>query len=389
MIARLVLLAVLVLPVAGGQVPPAPRSQAEAQRERAADRIRALQQEAEALAGREKTLLGELRRLEIERDLRTAEIERLAPEIESLEREISATTARLGELDEAVRRQQPVLAARLVDTYKLGRAGYARLWFAVDDLRALGRAYRLVSALARIDRDRIADYRATLAALSATRGQLDRRLAEVSALNDEARHARAAADAAVAQRVALVAEADRRRDLNAQLVGELQQAHARLQQALSAAPRTGDPAAAGLASPVVLPIRPFEGQLAWPVGGTLVTPFGPRVHPRFGTTTVSSGIEISAAEGAPAHAVHEGTVAFADAFSGFGLLVILDHGHESYSLYGHLATIEVGRGAQIEAGTIVGTVGRGLAGRPSLYFELRIDGQPVDPVQWFKRKAGS
>ena len=59
---------------------------------------------------------------------------------------------------------------------------------------------------------------------------------------------------------------------------------------------------------------------------------------------VRNGIELSLAEGQPVHAVHEGTVAFADQFSGYGNLVIVDHGDRDYSLYGHLGSLAVNKG---------------------------------------------
>ena len=85
-------------------------------------------------------------------------------------------------------------------------------------------------------------------------------------------------------------------------------------------------------------------------------------------------------------AVHEGAVAFADPFSGFGNLVIVDHGAQAFSLYGNLLDIRVKKGALVEVGQILGTVGATLTGPAGLYFELRVDGQPVDPVQWLKRR---
>jgi septal ring factor EnvC (AmiA/AmiB activator) len=82
--------------------------------------------------------------------------------------------------------------------------------------------------------------------------------------------------------------------------------------------------------------------------------------------------------------MHGGTVAYADAFSGFGTLVILDHGQEVYSLYGYLESASVERGQAVDSGTEVGRVGSAPAGRPALYFEIRVDGRSVDPVQWLK-----
>ena len=77
-------------------------------------------------------------------------------------------------------------------------------------------------------------------------------------------------------------------------------------------------------------------------------------------------------------------MAYADLFSGYGNLVIVDHGDTVYSLYGHLGSSVKERGPRGCSST-VGLAGRNPAGNPSLYFELRVDGKPVDPVQWLKR----
>ena len=65
-------------------------------------------------------------------------------------------------------------------------------------------------------------------------------------------------------------------------------------------------------------------------------------------------------------------------------VVIVDHGGRFYTLYGHLASIDVSKGAAVQAGDDIGTVGMAPTGAPSLYFEVRIDGRPADPVQWLK-----
>jgi septal ring factor EnvC (AmiA/AmiB activator) len=66
--------------------------------------------------------------------------------------------------------------------------------------------------------------------------------------------------------------------------------------------------------------------------------------------------------------------------------VIVDHGARAFSLYGNLLDIAVKKGARVERGQTVGSVGRSPTGPAGLYFELRVDGQPVDPLQWLKRK---
>jgi len=83
-------------------------------------------------------------------------------------------------------------------------------------------------------------------------------------------------------------------------------------------------------------------------------------------------------------AVHGGVVAFAAPFSGFGTLVILDHGGGAFTIYGHLAEARVERGTRVSRAGVVGTVGLAPAGSAALYFEVRVDGRPADPLQWLR-----
>jgi septal ring factor EnvC (AmiA/AmiB activator) len=137
-------------------------------------------------------------------------------------------------------------------------------------------------------------------------------------------------------------------------------------------------AAVPAAETAALPLALFRADLPWPVNG--------QVKRRFSRGSASNGIEIAAPEGADALAVHDGVVAFAGTFAGFGNLVILDHGSRTFSLYGDLLEIAVKKGARVERGHTVGSVGPTPAGTNGLYFELRVDGQPVDPLQWLKKR---
>jgi septal ring factor EnvC (AmiA/AmiB activator) len=101
---------------------------------------------------------------------------------------------------------------------------------------------------------------------------------------------------------------------------------------------------------------------------------------------VRNGILVTAAFGTPVRVIHEGTVAFADSFTGFGNLVIVDHGNLGFTMYGHLSAIEAPVGRRVVRGQVVGSVGSTIDGTPALYFELRIDGKPVDPLQWLKKR---
>jgi septal ring factor EnvC (AmiA/AmiB activator) len=261
--------------------------------------------------------------------------------------------------------------------YKLGQGRYARLWLSTADLRRLGEAARTVAALAQLDHDRVAAHQRTLDDLRSTRAALQERSTRLDALRVEARRAQADAERATAARTNAIRNIDRQRDLNAQLAGELQGAQQKLQGTLRSL--AGGPAAS---EPSALPLKAFQGDLGWPVSGSISRRF---TRPEAGQAGVN-GIEIAAAEGSAVVAVHEGVVAYADAFTGFGNLVIVDHGSQTFSLYGNLAGIEVKKGARIQAGQTVGSVGLSPAGPAGLYFELRVDGQAVDPLQWLKKR---
>jgi len=363
----------------GAQV--ADRGRTEELARRATARLQALQREAEALATQERSLLVDLRRLEVERDLKTETLKRIDLDLDQIARELGETSARIQALEAEERAERPRLEARLVEVYKLGNAGYVRLLLTAGDLRDLGRAYRMASALAVLDRQRATDYRRRLEALRAARTALEQRSATMAALQAEARAARAAVERAALARSQLIAQIDARRDLTAELAGELQAAQLKLQQALGS---IGGSSAG--AEALALPIRPFRGDLDWPVAGRVTSRFGGESRSPVASTLARSGVEIAAAAGTPVRAVHEGAVAFAGPFTGYGNLVIIDHGNQAYSLYGQLSSLEVERGARVDRGQPIGAAGRVLAGTPGIYFELRVDGKPVDPIEWLKTK---
>lgn len=355
------------------------RAGTEAMARRATERLQALHREADRLASEEKSLLGELRKLEIERAIKSEELRQIEGERAQIEAELTENLERMRQLQEQDLAVRPELRARLVEVYKLGRGRYLRLLLSTSDLRQVGRASRMVAALAERDRARVESHQRTLEELKQARASLEDRNRRIERLRTGAAQAKAAVERAVIARNELILDIDRRRDLNAQLVGELEAAQQKLQLALRDL-ASGAPAATDAA---MLPLRPFRGDLDWPVAGSVRTRFG---RPAAGRGSSSNGIAIAALEGSPVQAIHEGTVAYADSFGGFGNLVILDHGGRTFSLYGNLLDIAVRKGVHVGRGERIGSVGAGPTGPSELYFELRVDGQPVDPLQWLRQR---
>ena len=351
------------------------RGRTEAEARRVNDRVRALQNEADGLAGQARTLLGDLRKLEIDRELQIERVGQAEAAVAQGQAAVANTFERLTSLEEERAAQLPDLRTQLVDIYKQGRAGYLRLLLGGSSAREFGRATRAVAALMTINRQRIAEHRLTLEAVQLERERLDAEIPALQASVAEARQAQTAADRALAARTALVAQIDARRDLNAQLAGELQIAYEQLQQ------QVANLAAGRPAESVEVPLAPFRGALDWPVAGRMTVLFG-QPSGRLDNSVVRNGVEIAALEGSAVHAIHSGTVSFAGSFTGFGNLVIIDHGADAYSLYGYLGAVSVARGDAVDSGTEIARVGAAPVGPAALYLEIRIDGRSVDPVEW-------
>lgn len=124
-----------------------------------------------------------------------------------------------------------------------------------------------------------------------------------------------------------------------------------------------------------------------PVGGPITSPFGYRTHPIFHSRIYHSGIDIGAGYGTPIKASNSGKVIMAGWYGGYGKVVIIDHGvvrgQPITTLYGHMSTINVSQGQKVHQGQIVGKVGTtGYSTGPHLHFEVRIKGQPRNPLNY-------
>ncbi|MBF2050772.1 MAG: M23 family metallopeptidase [Elainella sp. C42_A2020_010] len=130
------------------------------------------------------------------------------------------------------------------------------------------------------------------------------------------------------------------------------------------------------------------GDLTAPVTGAPVTSeYGWRIHPIYGDERFHAGIDLGAANGTPVQAADGGTVTFAGVSgsmtSGYGQLVIVDHGNGRETWYAHLGSMDVKEGQQIAGGDVLGQVGStGGSTGPHLHFEVRENGEPVDPRQY-------
>ena len=314
--------------------------------------------------------------------------------------ELQAERARLAR-DEAAKRAE--LARLLRAAQVAGQAAPLKALLAQDRVAEAERALAYQGYLQRSQVER-------LRVLSAELQRLDtvqREIAERRASLDQATQAQAAQLASLQrareERARLLAGIDQQykdrasrekalgRDAKALqgLLAQLRAAAARAaRDAARAKARTdADPARradAGKRRPTVASAPPLRvGGLGWPVAGNLLASFGGRLP----DGRRSDGVLIAAPAGATIKAVADGTVVFADWMTGYGNILIVDHGNGYMSLYAHADGLLKDPGTPVRRGDPVATVGTsGGQDQAALYFELRRNGTPVNPASWLTRQ---
>ncbi|MCU1589732.1 MAG: Peptidase, partial [Frankiales bacterium] len=133
--------------------------------------------------------------------------------------------------------------------------------------------------------------------------------------------------------------------------------------------------------------RPSTARFLWPTDGHFTSPFGWRMHPIFHEMRFHAGIDIGAPYGTSVWAADQGTVVYAGEASGYGTLVLISHGtvdgKDITTGYAHMSELDVSQGQTVSRGQQVGRVGNeGNSTGPHLHFEVRLDGNPVDPLGW-------
>lgn len=124
-----------------------------------------------------------------------------------------------------------------------------------------------------------------------------------------------------------------------------------------------------------------------PIGGRITSPYGYRTHPIFNSRTFHSGVDIGGPNYGAIRASNSGKVIYTGWYGGYGKVVIIDHGtvngKPTTTLYAHMSNIKVSNGAMVQKGQVVGQEGTtGYSTGPHLHFEVRVNGQPKNPLNY-------
>ena len=355
----------------------------QARKERASvDRELASHREALSdIEGHETALLEHLDALNRKIQAARREAAQLRLKIKGLERRISTTETERTDVAGRIRDQEQHIANRLVALYKLNWLGNLNVLASADSINGMvQRRAALARILLRDDTQReqlLQDYERW----SFLQIDLENKRKEELALESRYEKRSRDLDRERMVRAALLKNVLSEKHLEKAAISALQKAAGDIDTMIVTLTHDHPE----METPPPGSIGTLKGLLDAPVKGKIVNFFGPFKNVRYNVMNFRSGIDIKSERGEPVQAVFAGKVLFADWFTGYGNMLIIDHGHNYCTLYAHAEELFKQKGDRVEAGEVIATVGdSGVLSGPGLYFEVRHRGKPEDPQQWLK-----
>lgn len=314
----------------------------------------------------------------------------VANELKATEEKIAATQAELEKTQARLKVREGVFTKRVRDIYMHGQLSYLDVVLGAKDFSDFSNRLELLRRIIDADITLISDIRQERAAIETAKQELETQRARQAQLRDQAAAKRDEIESRRKEQQAILYQAQNDKAVAEQAYNEYQQSSQAIAEMLRqrAADRAAQAAAAaaqassgggGGSSDSYQPVS-GSGAMIWPVNGVVTSPYGYRTHPIFGTTIYHSGMDIGVDYGTPVHAADGGVVVEAGWISGYGYAVIIDHGNGLSTLYGHNQELAVSEGQAVSQGQVIAYAGStGNSTGPHVHFEVRANGDPVDP----------
>jgi len=324
---------------------------------------------------------------DIDRSIRKKqkELKQYDSRISETKSKINRLSEEIGLIDGKLNSKKRYLKERLRILYKQQYGNYALSLISAKDYQDLIRRSKYISLAAYHDSRIVGKYRDEKAVITSKKKDME---ALQSTLRKNKRVAQGKKKELQTDRTKkdrLLATIRSKRSTYEKTIKELEESSIKLQSLIQRLEKQSVPK-----SVTGKGVRASRGHLPWPVNGRVLIPFGKYKDPKFKITVFKNGVELKAKSGERPKAVAGGRIVYADWFKGYGLLLIINHGKGYHSLYGNLSEIFHKTGDIINKGTAVGKVGKStILNVPTLYFEIRYKGKPIDPAKWLKKKQRS
>ena len=349
-------------------------------------------QQAGQLRGQETKALGALKRTERELSGTRRRIKALNSRRQRLDQQLEVTRVNLQRSIESLGNQRQRLAKRLRHLYMMGPAREMEFLISTASFAGLMMRWDFLQMVAEQDRLLLEGVRTEKEHVEANERRLQGNLSEVARNTQRSQRESSKLANLRQSRASTVRQIQSKRSEYEAAAAELERS-ARAVAALLARLERQRRAEAERARVQGRDPQPYsgnfaqgQGQLDWPVNGSIIGRMGLETHPRFGTQVRNDGIDISVPVGTAVRAVAKGRVDFAnDDYEGIGGMVVLNHGDGYYTIYSHLSDVNVSTGIEVASGTVIGRSGEtGSLKGPMLHFEVRKGSSPMNPESWLR-----
>lgn len=298
--------------------------------------------------------------------------------------ELRAVTDRLVRTQDELAERERRFDARIASAYKYGNVGYASALVGAEDVSDFVNTMYYVRSVMKADRGMIDDVTETAREVAADRQAVDRLRDGLAAEESAAARLKADVERATEAKRRLAGMVASERAQRARLVDELQSTQADYEALVDGLEAESKKLAEELRRSQYVGTKPGKGGLLWPTAGHRTSGYGFRTHPIYGGRRMHTGIDISGGPGQPIVAAAKGQVVSAGWRGGYGLTVVIDHGGGLHTLYAHQSRLSVSGGDVVGQGQKIGEVGTtGNSTGPHLHYEVRVNGEPRDPMQWY------
>jgi septal ring factor EnvC (AmiA/AmiB activator) len=345
--------------------------------------IKKTRKELEKTVKDERQIILQMDRLEQQLNKNSIAYQGLQKQILDCEVAVQEARSKVRALKEEVRRLEIPIGRRLVSLYKTQKAGYPALILSARGPNEALKRYHNLTLILRQDALDLFDFRNRVLASQEAEKQLVQKGNELLSLQKAQQEKVEQIETQKMEKQRLLAKVKGRKDLQQAALRDFEASSKRLQALILSLEESATERANVEPSTEGSGFGSLKGRLPSPVAGTVGTRFGRQTHPMLKTYTLHNGIEITAPEGAEIRAIHPGVVIFADWIQGYGNVIIIDHGLGYYTLCGHVSALLRQVGDKLQKGEVIARVGdTGSLVGPSLYFEIRERGKPVDPLEW-------
>ncbi len=282
---------------------------------------------------------------------------------------------RLEMLTQRLRRRESLLAQRLRAAYKYRSVSYLTLLTSARSLHELNSRSYVLRQIVKTDRELLDQVRADQQAVADAKAKMDALVQRIAGLETDLRSQQTELTETQEEKQSLLKDISKERALYERQLAELEAESRAIAQRLRALMASGKGRARAE--------QPWSGRFIKPVNGRLTSGFGMRVHPIFKVRKMHTGIDLAAPSGTPIRAADAGVVVEAGYLRGYGYTVIIDHGGGVATLYAHCSAILVAVGQEVQRGQTIARVGStGYSTGPHLHFEVRVNGEPVNPLNY-------